>query len=351
MPKFTLNGRAVEAAEGQTILDVARDQGFYIPSLCYHPKVGQSGMCRVCAVEVEGARGLVMSCITPVTEGMVVTTESPRLLEVRRTIVDMLLSEGEHDCLACEMCGECELQDAAYRLGIERASMVMDKPSLEVDASHPMLVRNPNRCIHCYRCIKGCNNTVVNEVLDMGYRGIQSLVVADQNVPLAESSCVSCGVCPALPHRRPHQEEIDRYRTGLEPGEGAHDLPLLRRRLPDVAPCRSGAQPGGQGHRRRGRAPNQGMLCVKGRFGFDFPASDKRLTMPLIRKNGVHEPVSWEEALDFTAQRLKEIREQYGADTISAISSSRDVNENNYAAMKFMRAVIGTNNIDNCART
>lgn len=352
MPKFTLNGRAVEAAEGQTILDVARDQGFYIPSLCYHPKVGQSGMCRVCAVEVEGARGLVMSCITPVTEGMVVTTESPRLLEVRRTIVDMLLSEGEHDCLACEMCGECELQDAAYRLGIERASMVMDKPSLEVDASHPMLVRNPNRCIHCYRCIKGCNNTVVNEVLDMGYRGIQSLVVADQNVPLAESSCVSCGECIQL---CPTGALIGKKSIGTG---RAWNLEKVRTTCPY---CGVGCQMWLHVDRARNRvvkvtgdeegAPNQGMLCVKGRFGFDFPASDKRLTMPLIRKNGVHEPVSWEEALDFTAQRLKEIREQYGADTISAISSSRDVNENNYAAMKFMRAVIGTNNIDNCART
>jgi len=283
---------------------------------------------------------------------MVVKTESPRLLEVRRTIVDMLLSEGEHDCLSCEMCGECELQDAAYRLGIERPSMVMDKPSLEVDGSHPMLVRNPNRCIHCYRCIKGCNSTVVNEVLDMGYRGIQSLVIADQNVPLGESSCVSCGECIQL---CPTGALIEKKSIGTG---RAWSLEKVRTTCPY---CGVGCQMWLHVDRSRNRvvkvtgdeggAPNQGMLCVKGRFGFDFPASDKRLTTPLIKKNGVHEPVSWEEALDFTARRLGEIREQYGVETISAISSSRDANENNYAAMKFMRAVIGNNNIDNCART
>ncbi len=122
MPVIKLNGRTVEAKEGQTILDAARAIGVYLPSLCFHPRVGQAGVCRVCAVEVEGARGLVMSCITPVRDGMVVRTETEPVLQARRMIVDLLLADGEHDCLSCEMCGACELQDAAYRLGIERPS-------------------------------------------------------------------------------------------------------------------------------------------------------------------------------------------------------------------------------------
>jgi predicted molibdopterin-dependent oxidoreductase YjgC len=352
MPKITLNGRVVEAAEGQTILEVARKEGLYIPSLCYHPKVGQSGMCRVCAVEVEGARGFVMSCITPVTEGMVINTESKKVLEVRRTIVDLLLSDGEHECLSCEMCGTCELQDAAYHLGIEHPSIIIDKPRIPIDDSHPMLVRNPNKCIHCYRCIKACNSTVVNEVLSMGYRGHDSLVVADQNVPMRASSCVSCGeciqLCPtgALVEKKPvgtgRVWDLTKIRTTCPYcGVGCQlwlHVDMARNRVVKVTGDEDGPS-------------NEGMLCVKGRFGYDFPASDQRLTKPLIKKDGKHVPVSWEEALDFTALRLKAIRDEFGADTISGISSSRDTNENNYAAMKFIRAVIGTNNIDNCART
>lgn len=352
MPEITLNGKAVQVEEGWTILEAAREQGLYIPSLCYHPKVGQSGMCRICAVEVEGARGLVMSCITQVTDGMVVNTESEKVLEARRTIVNLLLSDGEHDCLSCEMCGSCELQDAAYHLGIERPSILIDKPRADVDQSHPMLVRNPNKCIHCYRCIKGCNNTVVNEVLSMGYRGHESLVVADQNLPMGESSCVGCGECIQL---CPTGALTEKKSVGTG---RPWDLKKMRTTCPY---CGIGCQMWLHVNTAENRvvkvtgdedgAPNEGMLCVKGRFGFDFPSSEKRLTTPLVKKNGKHVPVSWEEALDYTAMRLKEIREEFGADAVSGISSARDTNENNYASMKFIRAVIGTNNIDHCART
>ncbi len=352
MPEITLNGNKVQAEAGRTILEVAREQGLYIPSLCYHPKTGQSGMCRVCAVEVEGARGLVMSCITPVAEGMVVRTDSDKVLEARRTIVNLLLADGEHDCLSCEMCGSCELQDAAYHLGIERPSIRIEKPRAEIDASHPMLVRNPNKCIQCYRCIKGCNETVVNEVLNMGYRGHESAVIADQNLSMMESSCVGCGECVQLcptgaliekkATRAGRPWELDRVRTTCPYCGVGCQMWLHVDRASNRVVKVTGDEQG---------APNEGMLCVKGRFGYDFPASKNRLTTPLVKRDGKHVPVSWEEALDVTASRLREIRDAYGADAISGISSARDTNENNYAAMKFLRAVIGTNNIDHCART
>jgi formate dehydrogenase major subunit len=352
MPTITLNGKTFETPDHQTILEVARARGVYVPSLCYHPKTGQAASCRICAVEVEGARGLVMACHTQVWDGMVIHTDTPQVLEARRLIVDLLLSDGTHDCLSCEVCGRCELQEAAYRLGIERPSERVDGPLLPLDLSHPMIARNPNKCIHCFRCIVGCNDVVVNGVLDMAFRGHGSMVVADQGAPLGESSCVGCGECVQL---CPTGALVEKK-----------TMELGRTWNPEVVQttcpyCGVGCQMHLHVDRQRNRVvrvtgvegapPNDGMLCVKGRFAFDFPASPKRLTQPLLRRNGALEPVSWDEALDYTAQRLREIRDVYGPDAISGISSSRDNNENSYAAQKFMRGVLGTNNIDNCART
>jgi len=352
MPTIRLNGRTVQAGEGESILETARAHGVYIPSLCYHPKTGRSASCRVCAVEVEGARGLVMSCNTAVWDGMAVQTDTETVLQARRAIVDLLLSEGIHDCLSCEMCGECELQEAAYRLGIEKPSERRELPPLPLDLSHPMIVRNPDRCILCGRCVKACNDVVINGVLEVAFRGHRSTIVADLDAPLGRSSCVGCGecvqLCPtgALIEKKAvgsgRRWELDKVRTTCPYcGVGCQvDLHVDRARNRTVRV--TGAQ---------GVPPNDGMLCVKGRFGYDFPASPLRLTRPLILRNGRHEPVSWEEALDYTAARLRRIRDTHGPDSISGVSSSRDNNENSYAAQKFMRAAIGTNNIDNCART
>ncbi len=352
MLTLELDGRAVDAGEGQTILDVARAAGAYLPTLCHHPKTGQAAACRLCSVEVEGARGLVTACNTPVREGMVVRTGSDRVLEARRLIVDLLLADGCHDCLSCEMCGRCELQDAAYHLGIERPSGSNGGPLLPVDLSHPMIARDPNKCIHCFRCIRACNDVVVNGVLDMAYRSRGSLVVADQDVPLGESTCAACGECVQL---CPTGALTERKAIGL--GRG-WDLDRVRTTCPY---CGVGCQVFLHVDHRANRVvrvtgvegalPNDGMLCVKGRFGYDFVASPRRLTRPLLRRNGRLEPVSWDEALDHTAARLREIRAEHGPDAVCGIGSSRDDNENAYAAQKFMRGVIGTNNIDNCART
>lgn len=352
MLTITINGKTVEAGESQTILDVARANGVYVPSLCFHPKTGQASVCRICAVEVEGARGLVMACSTPVWGGMVIRTDSDQVLQARRLIVDLLLAEGSHDCLSCDMCGQCELQEAAYHLGIERPSGQRAAPLLPLDLSHPMITRDPNKCIHCYRCIKGCNDVVVNGVLDMAYRSQRSLVVADQDMPLGRSSCVGCGECVQL---CPTGALIEK--KAMNRGR-VWNLEKVRTTCPYCGVgCQVFLHVDRQGNRvvrvtgADGTPPNDGMLCVKGRFGYDFPASPHRLTRPLMKRDGRFEPVSWEEALDYTAVRLHEIRSAHGPDSISGISSSRDDNENSYAAQKFMRAVIGTNNIDNCART
>jgi formate dehydrogenase major subunit len=353
--RITIDGRPITAREGQTVLEVAREQGIYVPSLCHTPRVGQAGLCRTCVAEVEGMNGLPTTCNLRVRDGMAVRTQTERVLEARRANVDLLLSSGVHDCLVCEATGRCELQDAAYHLGIERPSFAIDagrrKPA---DTSSQFIVRDTDRCIHCFRCIRGCNDLVVNEVLEMGYRGDRSTVICDGDVSMGESTCVHCGECVQL---CPTGALIEK--KGIGKGR-PWELANVRTTCPY---CGVGCQVELHVDRAanrivrvngvEGTPPNDGMLCLKGRFAYDFPSSPERLTMPLVRRTR-EEPlkeVSWDEALDFAAGRLAGIRERNGPDAIGVISCARSTNENNYAAMKFARAGVGTNNIDHCART
>lgn len=352
--RLTIDGRPVVARPGQTVLQVAREQGTYVPSLCYHPRLGQAGLCRVCVAEVEGMNGLQTTCTLPVREGMEVRTSTALVQEARRMNVELLLASGVHDCLACEATGRCELQDAAYRLGIERPSFPVSAGQRSVDASSEFIIREPDKCIHCFRCIRGCNDLVVNEVLDMGYRGARSVVVCDNDLPMGQSSCVHCGecvqLCPtgALTEKKAvgmgRPWELDRVRTTCPYCGVGCQMELHVDRAANRIVRVTGVE---------GTPPNDGMLCLKGRFAYDFSSSPDRLTTPLLRRTRDMplEPVSWDEALDYTAERLAGIRERHGPDAIGVIACARTTNENNYAAMKFARAAIGTNNIDHCART
>ncbi len=347
--EFFINNIKCTAEKGQTVLEAARANGIYIPSLCYHRKTGPAGKCRACVVEIEGMRGLQTSCTVAVTEGMKVTTNSERVLAAQRMVVDLLLSSGHHDCLSCEMNGACELQDAAYYLGIERPTMRIDE-DFETDDSAEFVYRDAGRCIKCGRCVAGCNGTVVNEVLDFGLRGSETKVICDADLPMGTSSCVQCGECVQL---CPTGAIIDKKARGK-------GRPWQLEKVNTTCPyCGVGCQLTLHIDRAKNRIvrvtgreipPNDGMLCVKGRYGYEFPSSDKRLQYPMIKKNGEHVRVSWDEALDYTADRIKKIIDRDGPDVFSAFGSGRITNENNYAIQKFTRAVIGTNNVDHCAR-
>lgn len=348
--KIIINGKEREVKPGQTVLQAARDHGTYIPSLCYHPKTGQAGKCRVCVVEIEGMRGLQTACTIPVKEGMKLNTESENVRRAQKLVVDLLLSSGRHDCLSCEKSGACELQDAAYHLGIERPTFTLAAHE-QSDDSAEFIFRDHAKCIQCGRCVAGCNQTVVNEVLDFGFRGHDTRVICDDDLPMGTSSCVQCGECAQL---CPTGAIIDKKSRGRGRSWG------LDRVDTTCAFCGVGCQLTLHVDREKNRiarvtgrevAPNQGMLCVKGRYAYEFPSSPKRLTHPMIRKNGVLEKVGWEEALDYTAERIKAIVGRDGPDVFSAFGSGRITNENNYAIQKFTRAVIGTNNVDHCART
>ena len=345
-----IDDRLVQTIEGNSILNAASQNGIHIPTLCYHPRTRQAGRCRLCVVEVERMPGLQVSCALAAREGMVVHTKTEKIIATRKMIVELYLASGGHNCISCEASGGCELQEAAYHLGIEKPGFPVVEKDLPIDVSSPMITRDMNKCIQCYRCIIGCNDIVVNEVLDMGFRGSRMTVVCDTDKPMGKSSCVACGecvqLCPtgALTEKKAVGKgriwETEKTST-ICPYCGVGCRIHLHVKEDEIIKV-TGIE---------GLEPNYGSLCIKGRFGYDFVHSPDRLKKPLLRKGGRLKEVSWEEALDFIAKRLGEIKEADGPDAIVGIGCARSTNESNYVMMKFMRAVIGTNNVDHCART
>lgn len=348
----TINGKKHEAKPGQTILQVAKENGHYIPSLCYHKKVGATGKCRVCVVEVEGMRGLQTSCSVEAKDGMKVTTNSENALLSQKMIVDLLLSNGSHDCLSCTQNGNCELQDAAYFLGIERPTMVFSQKETNYDDTSEFVHVDRSKCISCGRCVAACQNTVNNDVLDFANRGVETEIVFDDAKEMSESTCVQCGecvqICPvgALAEKNSKGKarywEIDKVKSVCPYcGVGCElEIHVDKRKNQIVRVDGLESSP-----------VNEGMTCVKGRFGFDFVTHPDRLDSPMIKNDdGTFRKASWDEALDFVASKLTKIKNEHGSEKIMGMASAKVTNEENYTFQKFMRAVIGTNNVDHCAR-
>ncbi len=332
----------------KTVLQIARENGFYIPTLCYHQRTGPASMCRVCVVEVEGMRALQTSCSLVPANGMKVHTATPRVLDARKVVVNLLLANGNHECLSCEVNGDCELQDAAYHLGIETPTFLI-KETQPRDNSAAFILYDPGKCIQCGRCVAGCNDQVVNEVLDFGYRGDKTKVICDNDLPMGLSSCVQCGECVQL---CPVGALIDKKGMGIA-------RRWETRKVRTTCPyCGVGCQlelhvKGEQIIRVtgvEGAKPNDGHLCVKGRYGYDFIYSKDRLTSPLIREGDGFREASWDEALTLIATKFKQIKDESGADALAGVSCSRSINEDSYYMQRLYREVLGTNNIDNCAR-
>ena len=370
---FTLNGREVDFQPGETILEAARRHQVVIPTLCHLAGTTPTGACRVCVVEVEGMRTLAAACATPAAPGMCVQTESSRVIAARRTVVELLLASGNHNCAAgqagggdwtafqlaaramdgealCPAWGDCKLQDLAfqYQARPERFAFLDDSPPPEL--ANPMIVRDFSRCIRCGRCIAACNEVQVNRAISFGYRGSRSKVVAAGDRPLADSDCVFCGQCVQA---CPTGALVDKKaRFKWRPWE----VEKIRTTCPY---CGVGCQQ--WLHVREGRIvrvtaveeaePNRGRLCVKGRYGYDFIYSEERLKTPLIREGEDFREASWDEALDLVAERFKVIIAESGPDALAGVSCARSINEDSYQMQKLFRAVFKTNNIDHCART
>ena len=357
-----INGKTITAESGSTILQAARANNIYIPTLCDHPSLPPSGACRVCLVEAERNPKLLTACTTPLTEGMVVSTNSPRVLSARKAVVEMLLIRHPLDCFSCESNGRCELQNLAYELGIEKSPFTDEGDvctHFELDNTNPFFIRDMNKCILCGRCVRACDWRAGYHAIDFQYRGIHTQINPPIGTKLEDeaSDCVFCGqciqVCPvgalvekkAVGQGRPWQTHVVRT-TCPYCGVGCQlDLHMNGEKIARVTGTEDGM-------------PNLGRLCVKGRFGYDFIYSDERLTKPLIRErkgekkgpDDTFREASWDEALDLVASRLKEVMRKHGPDAVGGVSCARSINEDSYSMQKLYRMVFNTNNIDHCAR-
>jgi len=348
---LNIDGRQVTVPKGTTVLEAAEKVGISIPTFCHDPELSKPGACRICVVEIPGARNLPASCVTEAADGMVVYTESPAVVEARKTNLELLLANHPEDCLTCNKNGECRLQQYAYQYGANFGAFPGEKHQYPIEDDNPFIERNMNKCILCGKCIRMCEEIQGNNVVDFAYRGFSSLVTPAMGGKYSEteiSNCAFCGncisVCPvgALSEKamigKGRKWEIKKVTTTCPYcGAGcAFDLNVKDGKVIGVTSMDGDVN---------GRA-----LCVKGRFGYGFIHHPDRLTTPLIKKDGQFVEATWDEAISLVAEKLGGVREQFGADAVAILSSARCTNEENYLMNKLSRAVLGTNNIDHCAR-
>ena len=372
---ITINGQKILAQMGQTIYEAAAANRINIPVLCHHPALPPEGACRVCLVEIEKVRNLQPACTYPVTEGMVVNTASPRVLEARKFALELIISDHPLDCMTCEATGDCRLQDLAYEYNVKGDVFAgARKHEWPIDDPNPFIQVDRNKCILCRRCVRACNYVNGVEAISVVYRGFNAKIAFGLDSTMEDSPCEFCGscveVCPvaalwpkmSLGKGRPYQlRQVETVCSYC--GVGCKlTLHIRGNEIVKVT--------GAEG------AANHGFTCVKGRFGYDYVNHRDRLTQPLVRRylldgkpkpkahaertghdNG-HTPnpdlewveASWDQALDIVAKQWVATKKTFGGDAFAALCSARCTNEENYLAAKLTRQLMETHNIDHCAR-
>ncbi len=347
MITITIDNRKFTAEKPMTILNAAKAMGIDIPTLCYMEKLTPDGSCRLCVVEVTGQRNLKIACATEIMDGMEIFTRSERVLTARRTILELILSTHKVECLVCNAAGHCRLQEYCREYGVGESSFPAKPPAYPVDESNPFFNLDRNKCILCHRCVRVCSQLQGMYAIETVGRGMRTQISPEFLLPLDQSRCVSCGNC------------VSNCPVGaLTPKNGyQYQVPQSKATRTVCAYCGVGCQldlisSGGKivGVEPAPGPANDGLLCVKGKFGYNFIDSPRRLTQPLIKENGEFREASWEEAVALVVKKIKETKETKGGQSIAGLSSARCTNEENYLFQKLFRGVIGSNNVDHCAR-
>ncbi|CAN1523442.1 COG3383 Uncharacterized anaerobic dehydrogenase [Methylophilaceae bacterium] len=349
--QLTIDGVSVSVPEGTSIMHAASISGVTVPKLCATDSLEPFGSCRLCLVEIEGRRGYPASCTTPVAEGIKVRTQTPKLADIRRGVMELYISDHPLDCLTCATNGDCELQDMAGAVGLRDVRYGYEGKNhlkSEKDTSNPYFTFDPSKCIVCSRCVRACEEVQGTYALTIQGRGFDSKVSAG-NKDFKDSECVSCGACvQACPTATLIENTI------IEAGVPEHSVTTT------CAYCGVGcsfhAEMKGEEVVRmtpnKDGGANHGHSCVKGRFAWGYATHKDRITTPMIRKS-IHDPwekVTWDVAINYAASEIQRIQKKYGRDSAGAISSSRCTNEEVYVVQKLVRAALGNNNIDTCAR-
>jgi predicted molibdopterin-dependent oxidoreductase YjgC len=353
--KIIIDDQEIFAKKGSNLLEVALANGIEIPNLCYSCKITATASCRLCIVKIKGISGVTTACTHSVTNGMDVTAFDEELENLRKTLIDMLLSSHNDDCISCSKDGNCTLQDLAFKYNLGKDERSLDAlwktQTISRDETSHVISYDSTKCIMCEKCIKACKQIQGKGYINIIKRGLDSHVGTGYKSWI-ESKCDGCGecvqVCPVgaltvksvySDRKNIRMKDIDKTSQTTCPycGVGCQiNISTIKNQLVQVTGI--------------DQAPNFGSTCVKGRFGLDFVNHPERLKKPLIKKDGEFHEVSWDEALSYTAQRLTTIKEQHGNNSIAGLSSARCTNEENYLFQKFMRSIVGTNNIDHCAR-
>ncbi len=339
--KLKIDDRQINAGGGDTVLQAALKAGIYIPNLCYDPRLAPYGGCRMCIVEIEGTRGFPAACTTRASDGMVVKTYGPQLDRLRLDTLELLLSDHPTDCLTCPGNQRCELQKVASFLGYNQRSLKPRKSDHPIDDSNPFFNLDRNYCVLCARCVRTCDEVTGINAIELINRGDESRVSTFAGSRLAESECRSCGECMvSCPVGAIHAKN-----SPVATEETATICPYCGVGCGIYLGTRQGKIVSVRGN--EASPSNRGSLCVKGRFGInEFVHHSERLKSPRVKKEGGFESAEWEEALRIAGDKLS----GYKPEEVAVIASAKATNEDNYVLQKFTRAVLGTNNIDHCAR-
>jgi formate dehydrogenase major subunit len=345
LTKAVINGSAVEFEPGVSILNACRAIGVDIPRLCHDERLKPIGSCRMCLVEIERTPHPLTACNTLLTDGMVISTHTPALENERRMLLKMLAQDHPADGL--QKTPEKPFYRYARAYGLSESDFTGSSEPHLFDDSHPYIHVDMSQCILCYRCVRICDEVQGQFVWQMVNRGHETRIVPDSGTTLRESSCVSCGACvDACPTGALEDKSLLVYgvpanwtrTTCPYCGTGCEmDVGTQQNRIVSINP-------------RHDAPVSGGHLCVKGRYAFDFVSASDRITQPMIRKGDKWQQVTWDDAISFTAESLRRISETHGPDSIAVLGSARGTNEESYLAQKFARVVIGTNNVDCCAR-
>jgi len=339
---FKLNERTLTVPAGTLVIEAAKKQGIEVPSFCYYEGLSLQAACRMCLVEVEKAPKLQTACTLVAMEGMVVRTETDQVKQARKGVLEFLLTNHPLDCPVCDKGGECELQDMVFRYGADTSRFVEEKLHHPEERWSPVVYYDAPRCILCFRCVRVCDEGMDVKALGVGQRGVYSVIIPNRGDHL---ECEECGMCIDICPVGALTSGAYRYKT--RPWEMKYVGTVC-------AHCSNGCKTtlsvrNNQILRANNRdlsGINKDFLCIKGRFGFDFAHHPERLKEPLVRRDGRLQPASWEEAMGQVAQRLAQVRERDGADSIGFIGSNRTSNEEDYLLGRIARAQIGTSNVD-----
>jgi len=343
---ITLDGVEVSGYSGMTILDLAQESGVDIPTLCHDRYLAPTGACRLCIVEDESSGDLLASCVAPIRPGMVINTRSPRVLERRKLLVQLMLASHPDSCLICDKGNQCQLRKLGTEMGIGLVALQRIPRLAAIQEVNPFIERDLSKCILCAKCIRADQELVVEGAIDYISRGFAAKPATLNDMPLEKSECTFCGTCVAhCPTGALMEKEKSYHGTATKtvdtvcPFCGCGCILHLEVKDNQIVRVRPGESP-----------VNHGTLCVRGSYGYDFIQSPERLTAPLIKVDGEFQEASWEEATNRVAAEFKRLRNEHGTDSLAVLGSSKCTNEENYLLQRLARVALGTNNIDNGSR-